>query len=118
MPAAGQPFMAEPDFGTGQNVVLPFPSAQGRTFSFLALSLTGLCQGPAHHHVLALSLGLLCQLCQGPAHHWNMSRTSPPLEYVKDQPTTTRHNPPAAHQARTLRVKGPLGTAISRNKPR
>ena len=34
VPAAGQPFMAEPDFGTGKNVVLPFPSAQGRTLSF------------------------------------------------------------------------------------
>ena len=32
MPAAGQPFMAEPDFGTGQNVVLPFPLAQGKTY--------------------------------------------------------------------------------------
>ena len=30
----GQPLMAEPDFGTGKNVVLPFPSAQGRTLSF------------------------------------------------------------------------------------
>ena len=29
VPAAGQPFMAEPDFGTGKNVVIPFPSAQG-----------------------------------------------------------------------------------------
>ena len=34
MPTAGQPFMAEADFGTGKNVVLPFPSAQGRTLSF------------------------------------------------------------------------------------
>ena len=32
VPAAGQPFMAEPDFGTGQNVVLPFPLAQGKTY--------------------------------------------------------------------------------------
>ena len=35
---AGHPLMAEPDFGTGKNVVLPFPSAQGRTLSFSAES--------------------------------------------------------------------------------
>ena len=34
VPTAGQPLTAEPDFGTGKNVVLPFPSAQGRTLSF------------------------------------------------------------------------------------
>ena len=35
VPAAGQPFMAVPDFSTGKNVVLPFLSAQGRTLSFI-----------------------------------------------------------------------------------
>ena len=30
MPAAGQPFMAEPDFGTGKNVVLPFEELRRR----------------------------------------------------------------------------------------
>ena len=44
VPAAGQPFMAEPDFGTGKNVVLPFPSAQGRMLSFF-LPLQGLFRG-------------------------------------------------------------------------
>ena len=34
VPTAGQPLMAEPDFGTGKNVVLPSPSAKGRTLSF------------------------------------------------------------------------------------
>ena len=30
VPAAGQPFMAEPDFGTGKNVVLPFEELRRR----------------------------------------------------------------------------------------
>ena len=29
---AGQPLMAEPDFGTGKNVVLPFPSARAERY--------------------------------------------------------------------------------------
>ena len=33
VPTAGQPLMAEPDFGTEKHVVLPFPSAQGSTLS-------------------------------------------------------------------------------------
>ena len=41
VPTAGQPLMAEPDFGTGKNVVLPFPSAQGRTLSYYSRTVRG-----------------------------------------------------------------------------
>ena len=55
-PPAGQLLRAEPDFGTGKNFVLPFPSAQGRMLSFYP-ELTEPARRPSTGRVVLLRPG-------------------------------------------------------------